>query len=113
MNINNILTSYKHLQKLISRFIELKINIGKERWAIKTINSEQISFEDGKIMYSYEYNNSCHCHPEMVTEYEYYSFDEFKEWLKKQDTSELIYDTIDKNGQLIDLYIELYSPLDF
>jgi len=75
LNIDN-------LRRAAAQFVngEIKKNATKARG--HTASDEEISFDhfQQKVIWCYEYNDACNCHPEYQKEYVEYSFADFVKW---------------------------------
>lgn len=75
----NILTRlFEQLRREAARYVGTKTS-GR-------VDEDDISIDSGWITWKNTYNDSCHCHPNMVTDTHTYPLEEFKEWLKSQNT---------------------------
>lgn len=81
LNIDN-------LRRTAAEFVNHQIAKGVTKTDGNTASDEDISFDhfNQKIIFSYEENTACNCHPEYQTFTVEFSFDDFIKWVNETKT---------------------------
>jgi len=67
----------------------------------KNYCGNDVSFDDKNIIYRYEVNTSCHCHPEYQTKEKLYPLEDFLAWVEKnkEEIEQYTENDFDDNGK--------------
>jgi hypothetical protein len=74
-----LISNFKSLRELAVKYIESLDNNPHK----SSPDLDEIEFDSGSgnIEWKFRYNVACHCHPEIVTDTLYYSFESFSKWV--------------------------------
>ena len=74
--LNSFIRLYVQLRKYAAEYLSEKLN--------ESVEEDEISFDEACVYRTYRYNNSCNCHPEWITDTDYYDLNEFKTWMNQK-----------------------------
>jgi hypothetical protein len=77
--------NFENLLDLASRFVDEQEKAKNNgRYTNRSSRREEITVENynNLIVWTYEYNSACHCHPEMRTERKEYPLKDFVKWVQ-------------------------------
>jgi hypothetical protein len=84
VSVDKVVSDYGFLLNLACGFLcSVSPRLKNDRRGVSSyVDEESIRIDSHEVSYTYEYNDSCHCHPNMVTEKESYPLIDFIKWIE-------------------------------